>query len=81
MTNYMTQPPENDAPAPRRKAGKPEPGSREDRLADALRANLRRRKAAAKKPAAGTAADTAADTVAGEEGTAETAPEKPGNPS
>ena len=77
MTNYMTQPPENDAPAPRRKAGKPEPGSREDRLADALRANLRRRKAAAKKPAAGTAADT----VAGEEGTAETAPEKPGNPS
>jgi hypothetical protein len=32
------------------RAAKPAPGSREERLAEALRANLRRRKAAARKP-------------------------------
>lgn len=70
MTNCMSKPTENGGPAPSRKAGKPEPGSREDRLAEALRANLRRRKAAARKPAGPTAPDDAP--------TAENVPEKPG---
>jgi hypothetical protein len=42
---------ENPTPPKRSgKAAKPAPGSREERLAEALRANLRRRKAAARKP-------------------------------
>lgn len=60
-------------PAARKRAAKPEAGSKEERLAEALRANLRRRKAAAKKPAAsGSAADTGNDSAS-----AQTASEKP----
>jgi hypothetical protein len=70
MTNCMNTSSSNDESARSRKAGKPEPGSREERLAEALRQNLRRRKSAAKKPSG------AAD---GTETTAQTAPEKPGN--
>ncbi|WP_300545351.1 hypothetical protein [Maricaulis sp.] len=60
-------------PAPRKRAQKPEPGSREDRLADALRANLRRRKSASKKPAPAAGADDSA--------AAQTGSEKPAKPS
>ncbi len=42
---------ENPTPPKRSgKAAKPATGSREERLAEALRANLRRRKTAARKP-------------------------------
>ncbi len=40
MTNRMT----DTQPPPRQAGRKGKPGSKEDRLADALRANLRRRK-------------------------------------
>jgi len=73
MTNYMKTPSQNGGPPAPRKSGKPEPGSREARLAEALRANLRRRKAAAKPAGGATATETPA--------AAETAPEKPGKPS
>ncbi len=60
-------------PAVRKPAAKPEPGSREERLAEALRANLRRRKAAAKKPApSGSSGETGNDSAP-----AQTASEKP----
>jgi|GEM_PF-2109375 len=75
MTNCMNTSSSNDGSSRPRKAGKPEPGSREERLAEALRTNLRRRKAAAKKPAAGRESDAAS----GDGTTAQTAPEKPGN--
>jgi len=69
MTNCMNTSSSNDGSTRPRKADKPEPGSREERLAEALRTNLRRRKAAAKKPS-GSAATGAAPA-------AQTAPEKP----
>lgn len=57
-----------------RRTAKPSgPVSREDRLAEALRANLRRRKAAAKK--------AGAPDAGGEDATAQDDAEKPANPS
>ena len=44
----MTDEDKAPAPAPKAPTRKKEPASREDRLGEALRANLRRRKAAAK---------------------------------
>lgn len=63
-------------PAPGRKAGASAPASREARLAEALRANLRRRKAAAKKAAAPQTGDESDDSAA-----AQSDAEKPANPS
>ncbi|WP_203292124.1 hypothetical protein [Maricaulis parjimensis] len=60
-------------PAARKRAAKPEPGSKEERLAEALRANLRRRKAAAKKPASAKTPDAEGNDSA----PAQTASEKP----
>ena len=60
-------------PAARKRAAKPEAGSKEERLAEALRANLRRRKAATKKPAASGTADEAGNDSA----PAQSASEKP----
>jgi hypothetical protein len=48
MTNDMNTPTNPPAKPPRPKREQPDPNSREARLAEALRANLRRRKAAAK---------------------------------
>jgi len=53
MTNCMSDTEKSPGAPARRNAAKAAPQSREDRLAEALRANLRRRKAAAKKPDAG----------------------------
>ncbi len=50
MTNCMNTPTDPPAKPPRKKRVQPAPNSREARLAEALRANLRRRKVAARKP-------------------------------
>lgn len=50
MTNCMNTPTDPPAKPPRQKRVQAAPNSREARLAEALRANLRRRKAAARKP-------------------------------
>ena len=50
MTNCMNTPTDPPAKQPRQKRVQAAPNSREARLAEALRANLRRRTAAARKP-------------------------------
>lgn len=73
MTNYMNTPTDPPAKPPRQKRVQPAPDSREARLAEALRANLRRRKAAARKPEGSTSENDSA--------AAQTASEKPSDPS
>ena len=68
-------------PAARKRAAKPEPGSREERLAAALRANLRRRKAAAKKPAVPGTAPGSVDDTGNDSAPAQSVSEKPAKPS
>ncbi len=73
MTNCMSKPSDPPANPPRAKRDKPDPNSREARLAEALRANLRRRKAAVRTPVEeGSENDSDA---------AQTASEKPASPS
>lgn len=69
MTNCMSQPSDPPATPPRAKRTKPDPDSREARLAEALRANLRRRKSAVRTPVD--------DAVENDSDAAQTASEKP----
>jgi len=73
MTNCMSKPTDPPATPPQGKRARPEPNSREARLAEALRANLRRRKAAVRTPV-----DEAAEK---DSDAAQTASEKPADPS